>query len=290
MRVFDLHCDTIGEMYDRGIGFDSETLDVNSRSIAGYDDYVQVTAIWSRMDLDDQACYDRFLAAIEYAKNNLPADFRHIYAVEDARLLCGDISRLAVLRDLGVKILTLAWAGLNGVSGAHDTDYGLFPFGREVVAKCFEYGIVPDVSHASDDAFEEVIELARAAGKPVIASHSSNRMVCYHPRNLTDKMYLEVASTGGVTGVCLEPDHLGGNVDAPTAAAHIMRYFKLDPHAVCLGCDFDGRSESSPGLDDAGCLRTIASELAFSGLNESQIDDVLYANAARFFDKAGIEY
>jgi membrane dipeptidase len=57
-------------------------------------------------------------------------------------------------------------------------------------------GIMIDVSHVSDDTFEQVVELSRA---PLIASHSS----CRHftpgwERNMSDEMIRKLAARGGV--------------------------------------------------------------------------------------------
>ena len=73
---------------------------------------------------------------------------------------------------------------------------GLSPFGREVVAEMNRLGIIVDVSHISDEAFDQGLELSRA---PVIASHSS----CRHftpgwERNMSDEMIRRLADAGGV--------------------------------------------------------------------------------------------
>jgi membrane dipeptidase len=56
-------------------------------------------------------------------------------------------------------------------------------------------GIVPDVSHVSDDAVLHVLEVARI---PIVASHSSSRALCDHPRNLPDNLVREIARKDGV--------------------------------------------------------------------------------------------
>ncbi|MCK4823299.1 membrane dipeptidase, partial [bacterium] len=56
-----------------------------------------------------------------------------------------------------------------------------------------------DLSHASDKTFFDVLKVTKA---PVIASHSSVRSICDHPRNLTDKMLRALASNRGVIQIC----------------------------------------------------------------------------------------
>lgn len=289
MRVIDLHCDTVGEMYDRSLRFDCGALDINSNIIDRFDEYIPVTAIWSRKDLSGEECYSRFLSASENAEEKL-AEYPHVPAVEGAKLLCGDISRLDVLSEKGVKILTLTWAGVNELGGSHDTHAGLTDFGKRVVKRCFELGIIPDVSHASDETFAGVRELARKAGKAFIASHSNSRVIWKHARNLTDDMYLDVADSGGVVGVSLEPTHLGEIGNMQDAVSHIAHYYTLDPQTVCLGCDFDGRTSRPSDMTGADCLFRIWDELLKIGFSQNDADAVFYGNAKRFFDKNNITY
>ena len=289
MRVIDLHCDTVGEAYDAGLDLSCGGLDINSGLLRHFDEYIPVTAVWSRKDLSGEQCYSRFLAVCGKAEKEL-AGTRHILAVEGGSLLCGDISRLDVLARKGVRIFTLMWSGINELGGAHDTDIGLTGFGREVVSRCFELGIVPDVSHASDKSFYDVREMAKAAGRPFVASHSNSRALWDHRRNLTDDMYLDVCASGGVAGVSLEPTHLGRSGGLDDAVGHILRYFSLDPDGVCLGCDFDGRTCRRPDTENMDCIQVLRGKLASKGLSETQIEKIFYTNASNFLKANKIEY
>jgi membrane dipeptidase len=75
---------------------------------------------------------------------------------------------------------------------------GLSDFGREVVKKMNELGIIIDISHASPAAVEEVLEITI---DPVIASHSCVHAICDSDRNLTDEQILAIAENGGVIGI-----------------------------------------------------------------------------------------
>lgn len=72
---------------------------------------------------------------------------------------------------------------------------GLSDFGRALVARANDLGLMIDVSHASKAAALEAIELSRA---PVIASHSSVHALHPHPRNMTDEEIKALAAKGGV--------------------------------------------------------------------------------------------
>jgi len=114
------------------------------------------------------------------------------HAIEDS---------LSILRDLyalGARYLTLThvntnnWCDSSGDAGRHN---GLTDFGREVVRTMNDLGMIVDISHVSDAAFYAVLETTRV---PVVATHSSCRALCRHPRNMTDAMLRDLAKNGGV--------------------------------------------------------------------------------------------
>ena len=114
------------------------------------------------------------------------------HAIEDS---------LDTLRDFyarGVRYMTLTHVNTNNwcdSSGDAPRHRGLTDFGRDVVRTMNDYGMIVDVSHISDGAFEQVIETTRT---PVVATHSSCRALCRHPRNMTDDMLRALAKNNGV--------------------------------------------------------------------------------------------
>ncbi len=69
-----------------------------------------------------------------------------------------------------------------------------------MVVEMNRLGMIVDVSHISDKAFYDVLALSKA---PVIASHSSARALCDHPRNMSDDMLRALAINGGVIQICI---------------------------------------------------------------------------------------
>jgi membrane dipeptidase len=120
--------------------------------------------------------------------------------MENGAPLAGKLENIAFFRDRGISYITLAHSLSNHIA---DSSYdenrqwnGLSPFGREVVAEMNRQGVMIDVSHITDEAFYQVIELT---GAPVIASHSSARH--FTPgweRNMSDDMIKALAANGGV--------------------------------------------------------------------------------------------
>lgn len=118
--------------------------------------------------------------------------------IEGGHTITNDLSVLRCYRELGVVYMTLTWSNTNDwadSSGDEERWGGLTQFGHEVVREMNRIGMMVDVSHVSDKAFWHAL---RTSSKPVIASHSSVRSLCNHPRNMTDEMIKAMAEKGGV--------------------------------------------------------------------------------------------
>jgi membrane dipeptidase len=147
----------------------------------------------------------------KFALARSPADLEEHFAAGKISLPMGmengapiedDLANVAYFFDRGIRYVTLTHSKNNQIC---DSSYepadnrrwgGLSPFGREVVAEMNRLGIMIDVSHISDPAVDQVLELSAA---PVIASHSSCRK--FTPgfeRNLDDERIRRLGENGGV--------------------------------------------------------------------------------------------
>jgi len=113
--------------------------------------------------------------------------------------LDGDLSLLSGYRALGVRTMHAPFDAREPRAGDVEQEGGgLTDFGKEVVRELERLGIVPDVSHATDEALWEILDVTNG---PVIASHSNCRALCDMPRNLTDGQIRALGERGGVIGV-----------------------------------------------------------------------------------------
>lgn len=120
--------------------------------------------------------------------------------MENGSPVQGSLDTLRVFYERGIRYITLAHSQSNHIS---DSSYdlrrqwkGLSPFGKEMVVEMNKLGIIVDISHVSDAAFYQAIEISNA---PVIASHSSLR--AFTPgfeRNMNDDMLIALAKNKGV--------------------------------------------------------------------------------------------
>jgi membrane dipeptidase len=123
-----------------------------------------------------------------------------VLGLENGRplILPGALERLL---GMGVRLVTLTHVGTHewcDAAGDDEAHGGLAPRGEEIVRSLNRAGVVVDVSHVSDRAVEHVLAVSTA---PVVASHSSARALCDHPRNLTDELARAIASRGGLVMV-----------------------------------------------------------------------------------------
>jgi membrane dipeptidase len=123
--------------------------------------------------------------------------------MENGTPIEGELDNLDYFYDRGIRYITLCHSKDNHIcDSSYDdrhTHGGLTDFGRLVVQRMNELGIMVDVSHISDDAFWDVMEVTAA---PVIASHSSLRhFVPGFERNMSDEMVVRLAENGGVVQI-----------------------------------------------------------------------------------------
>ena len=148
-----------------------------------------------------------------------PADARRLEKEDKRAIFIGmengyplghDIKLLDYFYKRGVRYVTLAHTADNDICDSSTDrkdpeDRGLSDWGRQVLQRMNELGIMVDVSHISDRSFFEVLKLS---GAPVLASHSCARSLADSPRNLTDEMLLALKKNNGVIQLCILSDYI----------------------------------------------------------------------------------
>ncbi|MCR5263668.1 MAG: dipeptidase [Clostridiales bacterium] len=310
MKLFDLHCDTALACYRDGksLADAGNGLHIAIERAGAFERYTQTLAVFSSPRLTNEEGWETFLGAaamIEEQKKDFPDKFSYILAVEGGNILDGDISRVDKMAELGVRFLTLVWGGYGCIGGAHSDPEGrgLTDFGRQVVSRCFDLGIIPDMSHASDAIFAETAEMAEERGKTMIATHSDSRALCSHKRCLTDEQFRWFVRHGGVVGMNLcRAFIVDGGDDIPVSIddliRHIEHYMSLGGEkTVAMGGDLDGTyplplisdrpgAREMTGIED---MILIAERLLRLNYSEKTVNDIFYGNAKAFIDRNGIK-
>lgn len=207
-----------------------------------------------------------------------------LYGMEGTHPLLGSLENLELFHTLGVRYMGLTWSvetPFAGSSGTQARDYGLTAQGKALVTRAQELGMMIDLSHASDQSFNDVMALSRL---PVIASHSSSRQLRNHPRNLTDAQLKTLADNGGVVGVNFYPGFLTTRTQArlQDVVAHIEHMVAVagEDH-VGLGSDFDGIRRRPLGLQDASQYPNLTKALLKRGHSKARVRKILGGNFLR---------
>lgn len=164
-----------------------------------------------------------------------------LLALEGAEPVGSSLSMLETMWRLGVRLASLTWNRRTMLAdGVGETDTGgrLTSLGVEAVAEMERLGMVVDVSHLSAHG---LAHLAEVATEPFVASHSSCRALCGHPRNLSDGELRLVAGSGGFVAI-----NATGRFVAASGTPTIDQYVDHVEHAVAtvgdgavaIGADF----------------------------------------------------
>ena len=304
--VFDLHCDTALELLgwddrpERSLRSNNCHIDLQrAGKLAGYcqcfacfttpamEEWMQVSPVsvfekeiailqkglWENRDVLAQA-----YTAQDVEENLQKGIMSAIFTIEGPAGFGFDPALLENLYQIGFRITSLGWNEKNPLAGSNVTGGGLTDLGREYVKEAQRLGMIVDVSHISDEAFWDIMDITQA---PVVATHSNSRAVCGHSRNLTDEMFLEICKTGGVAGFNQYDAFVGENADLNTACDHFLHFMELDPEGkhIALGGDLDGCESLPKGFFGVESYPDLADMLLLRGLSEDNMYDIYWNNA-----------
>ena len=306
MNYFDLHCDTISECTNLQVSLFKNDLQLSIERGSKIEEWVQVYAIWMDDALDDEAAYTYFNKVYDYfskemnqwheeisfctsskeMKKALKDGKRVAYlSIEGSRALGGKLERVTEFYEKGVRIMTLTWNGQTAVADGCMVEgaKGLSDFGREVIKKMNELGMMIDVSHLSEQGFWEV---ARMSEKPFIATHSNSKVICDHPRNLTDEQFKTIVERNGLVGMNFYPLFINGTYEGEIEEIlpHIDHFLELGGEdIIAMGSDFDGAKMSAhvEGIQDMDYLY----KLLVAHYGQEKADKFYFKNALRFFER-----
>jgi len=129
-----------------------------------------------------------------------------MFGVEGGHMIEDNLNNIDVFYKRDARYMTLTWNNsTTWATSAFDETFkkdlqhkGLTDFGKQVVKRMNELGMIVDVSHVGETTFWDVI---KTTTKPIIASHSCVYNLCAHQRNLKDDQIKAIAKNGGVIQV-----------------------------------------------------------------------------------------
>ncbi|NUN01270.1 MAG: membrane dipeptidase [Bryobacteraceae bacterium] len=179
--------------------------------------------------------------------------------------LDGDLGILRDLYRLGLRSTQLSahnWANNFADSCcAAPKVHGLNDHGRAVIREMNRLGMVINISHSSDEAVAQAIEVSSV---PVVATHHGLRLLNNIPRNMPEDLMRKLAAKGGVMGF-----HIGNEFHNRKAfdwrTKHAGRPFWDTDHIA--------KRQEQPSIEDID--RRVAPQFPMVGVNMT--DDVIFA-------------
>ena len=203
--------------------------------------------------------------------------------IENGLALEGKLENLQHFADRGVVYITLCHNGDNDICDSArgiNTHNGVSAFGEQVIREMNRLGILVDLSHGGEKSFYDALDIS---SQPIVCSHSSSRVLCDHPRNLTDDQMRALAAKGGVAQTTiyhgfLKADGEATILDVMAHLDHAIDVMGIDH--VGLGTDFDGDG-GVHGLADSSELINFTRQLLARRYSEQDIQKIWGGNFMR---------
>ena len=254
-----------------------------------------------------RAFIERFpddLAIATCAEDVIKADHEgriaSLIGVEGGHCIDESLTILEMFYALGARYMTLthnhntSWA-----DSATDERRlgGLNSFGKQVVQKMNQLGMLVDLSHVSKEVMIDALSITTA---PAIFSHSSARALVDIPRNVPDDVLSLLTNNGGVCMVAFVSDFVSnefaqwfGDKDKRASVAppivtvehvadhveHIREVAGIDH--VGIGADFDGATDMPIGLDDVSTYPLLMDALSSRGWSLPELEQLRSGNILR---------
>jgi membrane dipeptidase len=260
------------------------------------------------------------LAACDVAAAHRQGKIASFITIENGSALDGQLDALDAYYGLGVRLMTLCHNGTHDwCDSATDAPRhnGLSPFGRDVIARMNDLGMIVDLAHVSHKVMHDVLDISRT---PVVWSHSNVFSLCDHPRNVPDDVLARVKANRGIVMATFVPDFLSqasrdwhrpakdawgktpDGLDYVKAEADIAKKAGPRPKAtlaqycdhvehlarvighdhIGIGSDFFGGA-TVEGLEDVSTFPAVFAELIRRGWSEDNLARLASGNFLRVF-------
>ena len=242
-------------------------------------------------------------AALKIKPNDPEFRIAVVHTIEGGHALGGDLKALDKFAERGVAMITITHFFTKAVGssanslpffpdhGAPPPIQGLSNFGRDLIKRMEELGIIVDVAHATSTTVTGILENST---RPLVASHISARTLGDHPYSLYDEQIKEIANRGGIIGVILMPywlsnysnvhmsDKYGSLRDAVKTIRHICKICGTHK-CIGIGSDFAGYIPGPKEMRQLSDIHKLRELLQDEFNDDDIVEDILGKNVSEFF-------
>ncbi len=203
--------------------------------------------------------------------------------IENGLAIEHSIDKIKHFADRGIVYITLCHNGDNDICDSArgcNTHNGVSEFGEKVIKEMNRLGIMVDMSHAGEKSFYDALEISE---QPIVCSHSNSRILCDHPRNLTNDQLRAIAKKGGVVHTTFYHGFLQqvGEADILDGIRHLEHAIDImGIDHVGIGTDFDGDG-GVRGMRDASDIQQFTRQLLLRRYSEEDIAKIWGGNWLR---------
>ena len=263
MKVADMHCDTIAEIYAKrqageecgilknNLHIDLEKMERGDYAVQNFAVFAHMENLKGKMPLPEYALrlIDTFFTELrrypdrigivrsfrDIEKNMAEGRMSALLTMEEGAICEGKLEYLRIFYELGVRMFTFTWNFPNELAYPNRYEYlgpGQDSFVPETEKGLTEKGFefleemerLGIIADVSHLGDKGILDVISHAKRPFVASHSDARAICPAVRNLTDDMICLLAEKGGVTGLNFCPSFLNAQKDYPGTAADVARH------------------------------------------------------------------
>lgn len=291
------------------------TLGAGGQGHDSFDNAVVSIGYWERELTAHPGALTKVRSVMELEEAKASGRLGLIYGFQDSAMLEGDLERLQLFHNLGVRIIQLTYnvRNLAGDGCLERAPSGLSRFGHSLVERMNDLGVLVDLSHCSEPTTRDGIDASRT---PVAITHSGCRAVYDHPRSKSDEVLRKLADRGGVLGIYLMPflnasgpatandalrhiehavnvcgeDHVGIGSDQSITPVRLtpeyteqQRVFSEQRQGLGIAAPREDELLFVPEINTPRRLETIADMLLQNNHGEARVEKIIGGNFARLF-------
>lgn len=217
----------------------------------------------------------------------LAGETRVVLSTEGAHYLESDTKNLDFVHSLGFRQIGLGHfieGDITDIRTEMPKHNGLTAFGKDVIKKCNEIGVVVDLAHSTDKAVEDALQIAR---KPLLWSHSSITPFRSDYRSgrgqimsISKDNAIEIAKKGGVIGIW---PSLSNYTSIENYAESLIKLIDwVGEDHLAFGTDMSGLGPMALfGDNHYRDLRKVADHLESIGTKKETLEKLCFGNYGR---------